>query len=127
MPPANSTSFFAWFIRTNAAKQLLFGQLTLLEGYSDDSPMGDLKALSDRKAQQNTARDQQLEALKQQLATPNEHSSIRARTVGPGTPAELRRALLDSPAPGHEWVLCAGMMLVGPPLALAFVRELLGL
>jgi hypothetical protein len=113
---------------TKAAKQALSGQLALLEGYiADGSPMGDLQALSERKHAQSQQRDQQLQALKDQFAQPGEQAGIRAQLIGPGTPAELRSALLASSAPGHEWVLCAGMMLVGPPAALSFAQELLGL
>ena len=52
---------------------------------------------------------------------------MRARTLGPGDNNELRRALLEGDAPGHEWVLCAGVLLVGSRDGLSFVRELVGL
>mgnify|MGYP000473365631 CR=1 FL=1 len=40
---------------------------------------------------------------------------------------QLRNALLEGEAPGHEWVLSAGVMLVGSQPGLSFVRELVGL
>ena len=45
----------------------------------------------------------------------------------PGTASDLRQDLLSTEAPGHEWVLCAGALLVGSEKGLSFVRELVGL
>lgn len=112
---------------TKAAKQSLSGQLAALESYADSSPLADLGALAARKAIQSAARDQQLNALKDLLANPSADSSMVARLVGPGNNAELRRALIAGPTPGHEWVLCAGLLLVGTPEGLSFVQELVGL
>jgi hypothetical protein len=113
---------------TKDAKSSLSGQLAMLEGYlADSSPMGDLKALSERKAKQAKEREQKLIALQEQLANGSPNSSILARRVGPGSPAELRRMLLEGQAPGHEWVLCAGLLLVGSGPSLSFVQELVGL
>lgn len=111
-----------------AAKQSMAGQLAVLESYAaDSSPLGDLAALAARKAAQQKGRDQQLSDLKDLLAGGNPDSSMRARLVGPGNATELRRALLEGEAPGHEWVLCAGALLVGSEQGLSFVRELVGL
>lgn len=113
---------------TKAAKQSLSGQLSALESYiADGSPLGDLSALAARKVAQGAARDQQLRDLQDQLANPSPDSTMVARLMGPGNMAELRRALLAGAAPGHEWVLCAGLMLVGPKEGLSFVQELVGL
>lgn len=113
---------------TKATKQALSGQLAVLEGYTaDSSPLGDLGALAQRKVAQSTARDQQLNTLKAQLANPIPELSTVTRMLGPGNPAELRRQLLADPAPGHEWVLCCGVMLVGSLEGLSFVQELVGL
>ena len=86
-----------------------------------------LAALANRKAAQQQGRDQQLADLKASLAGGNPDSSMRARLIGPGNATELRQALLDGDAPGHEWVLCAGALLVGSEKGLSFVRELVGL
>ncbi|PWE46456.1 hypothetical protein C9I50_00440 [Pseudomonas prosekii] len=111
-----------------AAKQSMAGQLAVLESYAaDSSPLGDLAALATRKAAQQKGRDQQLNDLKDLLAGGNPDTSMRARLVGPGNATELRRALLEGEAPGHEWVLCAGALLVGSEQGLSFVRELVGL
>ena len=111
-----------------AAKQSMAGQLAVLESYAaDSSPLGDLAALASRKASQQKGRDQQLADLKSLLAGGNPDTSMRARLIGPGNTNELRRELLAGDAPGHEWVLCAGVMLVGSKEALSFVRELVGL
>ncbi|OPA87122.1 hypothetical protein BFW88_20575 [Pseudomonas fluorescens] len=111
-----------------AAQQSMAGQLAVLEGYAaDSSPMADLAALASRKAAQQQGRDQQLADLKTLLAEGNPDSSMRARLIGPGNATELRKALLASEAPGHEWVLCAGALLVGSEKGLSFVRELVGL
>ncbi|UNG19240.1 hypothetical protein [Stutzerimonas zhaodongensis] len=113
---------------TKAAKQSIAGQLAMLESYAaDSSPMADLAALASRKAGQQQGRDQQLADLKAMLAAGNSDSSMRARLIGPGDAAELRRQLLEGEAPGHEWVLTAGMLLVGSLDGLSFVRELVGL
>lgn len=113
---------------TKAAKQSLSGQLAVLEGYTaDSSPLGDLGALAARKVTQSMARDKQLKDLQDQLANPSPDTSMVARLLGPGTPTELRRVLLAEASPGHEWVLCAGVMLVGPLDGLSFVQELVGL
>lgn len=113
---------------TKATKQALSGQLAVLEGYTaDSSPLGDLGALAQRKVAQSAARDSQLNALKDQLANPNPELSMVVRQIGPGNTSELRRQLLAEAAPGHEWVLCAGVMLVGPLEGLSFVQELVGL
>lgn len=113
---------------TKAAKQSIAGQLAMLESYAaDSSPMADLAALASRKASQQQGRDQQLAELKTMLAAGNADSSMRARLIGPGDATELRRQLLEGEAPGHEWVLTAGMLLVGSLDGLSFVRELVGL
>ena len=111
-----------------AAKQSMAGQLAVLESYAaDSSPMGDLAALAVRKAAQQQGRDQQLADLKALLAGGNPDVSMQARLIGPGNTSELRRELLAGDAPGHEWVLCAGLMLVGSKEGLSFVQELVGL
>ncbi|AVE08482.1 hypothetical protein CYL20_11660 [Pseudomonas palleroniana] len=111
-----------------AAQQSIAGQLAVLESYAaDSSPMADLAALATRKAAQQKGRDQQLADLKALLADGNPDSSMRARLIGPGNATELRKALLAGDAPGHEWVLCAGALLVGSEQGLSFVRELVGL
>lgn len=111
-----------------AAKQSMAGQLAVLESYAaDSSPLGDLAALATRKAAQQQGRDQQLAELKDLLAGGNPEVSMQARLIGPGNTSELRRELLAGAAPGHEWVLCAGLMLVGSKEGLSFVQELVGL
>ncbi|MFJ2287973.1 hypothetical protein ACIOUF_16685 [Pseudomonas iridis] len=111
-----------------AAKQSMSGQLAILESYAaDSSPMGELAALASRKAAQQLGRDQQLNDLKALLAGGSADTSMRARIVGPGDSSELRRLLLEGEAPGHEWVLSAGVLLVGSQQGLSFVRELIGL
>lgn len=111
-----------------AAKQSMSGQLAVLESYAaDSSPMGELAALASRKAAQQLGRDQQLNDLKALLAGGNADTRMRARIVGPGDSSELRRLLLEGEAPGHEWVLSAGVLLVGSQQGLSFVRELVGL
>jgi len=113
---------------TKAAKQSIAAQLAVLESYAaDSSPMADLAALASRKASQQQSRDQQLADLKALLANGNADTSMRARLVGPGDASELRRQLLEGDAPGHEWVLSAGLLLVGSLDGLSFVRELVGL
>ena len=110
-----------------AAKQSMAGQIAALESYADSSPMADLASLAGRKAQKAKARDQQLSDLQALLAGGQADSSMRARLVGPGVAQELRRDLLQGDAPGHEWVLSAGVLLVGSREGLSFVRELVGL
>ena len=111
-----------------AAQQSMAGQIAVLESYAaDSSPMADLSALATRKAAHQQGRDQQLADLKALLADGNPDSSMRARLIGPGNATELRRQLLAGDAPGHEWVLCAGALLVGSEQGLSFVRELVGL
>ncbi|MCF5721037.1 hypothetical protein [Pseudomonas syringae] len=111
-----------------AAKQSMAGQVAVLEGYAADSaPMGDLAALAARKTQQQLGRNQQLAELQALLANGSPDDRLRARLVGPGDVNELRRALLEVEAPGHEWVLSAGVVLVGSQTGLSFVRELVGL
>lgn len=111
-----------------AAKQSMAGQLAVLEGYAaDSSPLGDLAALAARKSAQQQGRDQQLNDLKDLLAGGNPDISMRARLIGPGTASELRRDLLSGDGPGHEWVQCAGLLLVGSKQGLSFVQELVGL
>lgn len=113
---------------TQAAKRSLSGQLAALESYTaDSSPLADLAALSARKVAQAAARDQQLQALRDQLANPYPETAMVARLIGPGNGGELRRLLLAGSAPGHEWVLCAGLLLVGSEEGLSFVQELVGL
>ena len=113
---------------TKAAKQSIAGQLAVLESYAaDSSPMADLAALASRKANQQQGRDQQLADLKALLANSSADTSMRARLIGPGDTSELRRQLLEGGAPGHEWVLSAGLLLVGSLDGLSFVRELVGL
>ncbi|ERV72660.1 TPA: hypothetical protein SL686_005096 [Pseudomonas aeruginosa] len=113
---------------TRAARQTLSGQLAVLEGYAaDSSPMAELGALAQRKQALQASKDAALQALRAQLENGAEDSTMQARLVGPGNASELRRQLLKGKAPGHEWVLCAGLALVGSLAGLAFVRELVGL
>lgn len=112
-----------------AASQSLNGQLARLESYAaDSSPLSDLTALAQRKARQALAQASRLDALKALLANGTPQASMQARLLGPGDPAELRKQLLaGGNAPGHEWVLSSGVMLVGSLQGLSFVRELVGL
>lgn len=112
---------------TKAAQQSMAGQLAALESYADGSPLGELAALAARKAAQQQSRDNQLADLKALLANGSPDSTMRARLLGPGDPAQLAAELLQGEAPGHEWVLSAGVLLVGPLEGLSFVRELVGL
>ncbi|KEX91603.1 hypothetical protein HA62_23390 [Pseudomonas putida] len=112
---------------TKAATQALNGQLSSLESYADSSPMADLSKLADRKASQAQAQAQKLADLKAQFAGGTADDSMRARLIGPGNAAELRHQLLQGEAPGHEWGLSAGVLLVGSLKGLSFVRELVGL
>lgn len=111
-----------------AAKQSMAGQIAVLESYAaDSSPMGDLTALAGRMAAQQQDRNKQLNDLKALLAGGTADHSMQTRILGQGDSNELRRALLHGDAPGHEWVLCAGVLLVGSLDGLSFVRELVGL
>ncbi|MGV6475028.1 hypothetical protein [Azotobacter vinelandii] len=112
---------------TRAAKQAMAGQLAVLESYADSAPLAELAALAERKAAQALERARQLTDLQARLAGGTTETGMRARLIGPGDAAELRRQLLDGEAPGHEWVLAAGAMLVGSLDGLSFVRELVGL
>lgn len=111
-----------------AAKQSMSGQLAVLESYAADSaPLGDLANLAQRKATQQKAHDAKLDALKASLAQGGSNDGIRARLIGPGSPSALGRELLSGDTPGHEWVLCAGALLLGSRESLSFVQELVGL
>jgi hypothetical protein len=113
---------------TKAAKQSMAGQLAVLESYAaDSSPMADLVALAARKAAQQQARDQQLANLQELLASGAAEPTMRARLLGPGTASQIRAELLAGNPPGHEWVLCAGVLLVGSRAGLSFIQELVGL
>ena len=112
---------------TKVASQAMSGQLAALESYADSTPLGDLSALATRKAAQAKGMMQTLTDLKAQLAGGSQSSTMRACLIGPGNAAELRRQLLEGDAPGHEWPLSAGVMLVGSLPGLGFVRELVGL
>ncbi len=112
---------------TKAATQALNSQLSALESYADSSPMADLAKLAARKASQAQTQAQKLLDLKSMFDGAEADDSMRARLIGPGNAAELRRQLLQGDAPGHEWGLSAGLMLVGSLKGLSFVRELVGL
>ena len=112
---------------TKAATQALNSQLSALESYADSSPMADLAKMAARKASQAQAQAQKLADLKSMFAGGAADDSMRARLIGPGNAAELRRQLLQGDAPGHEWGLSAGVLLVGSLKGLGFVRELVGL
>lgn len=111
-----------------AAQQSMAGQIAVLESYAaDSSPMADLAAMAGRKAAQQRERDQSLADLRSLLDASHSDATMRARSVGPGSAAELRRLLLDGDTPGHEWVTSAGALLVGSEKGLSFVREMVGL
>ena len=113
---------------TKVASQAMSGQLAMLESYAaDSSPMADLAKLQQRKQAQSAAADQKLAQLQAQLANSSPDASMQTRLIGPGDTATLRRRLLEGDAPGHEWPLCAGALLVGSLDGLGFVRELVGL
>ncbi len=104
------------------------GQLARLESYAaDSSPLDDLAELVQRKAEQAVGQDSKLNELKELLAGGTPDTSMQSRLLGPGDASELRAQLLDDDAPGHEWVLSSGVMLVGSLQGLSFVRELVGL
>jgi len=105
------------------------GQLARLESYAaDSSPLDDLAELVQRKAEQAVGQDSKLNALKELLAGGTPDTSMQSRLLGPGDARELRDQLLQGDdAPGHEWVLSSGVMLVGSLQGLSFVRELVGL
>lgn len=111
-----------------AAQQSIVGQISVLEGYAaDSSPLSDLAVLARRKVDQQRERDQKLADLQQLFHGGQADSMIQTRLVGPGSSAELRRKILEGEAPGHEWVMSAGMLLVGSEKGLSFVREMVGL
>lgn len=113
---------------TKLASQSMAGQLAVLEGYAaDSSPMADLVNLQARKQAQGRERDRQLADLKAQFANSTEDAAIQSRLLGPGDNSQIRRELLEGDAPGHEWPLCAGVLLIGSDAGLSFVRELVGL
>lgn len=112
---------------TKAASKVMAGQLAALESFAASSPMADLQSLATRKAERSAAKDQVLANLKAQFENAAAESTISARLLGPGSAAELSRELLAGDAPGHEWPLSAGVMLVGSLKGLSFVRELVGL
>ena len=89
--------------------------------------MADLAKMAARKASQAQAQAQKLADLKSMFAGGVADDTMRARLIGPGNAAELRRQLLQGEAPGHEWGLSAGVLLVGSLKGLGFVRELVGL
>jgi len=112
---------------TRTASQAMSGQLAALESFASSSPLADLQALASRKAQRSAAKDQELADLKSMFDGAEADVTMTARLIGPGNAAELRRDLLTGQAPGHEWPLSAGVMLVGSLKGLSFVRELVGL
>ncbi|POR60025.1 hypothetical protein [Pseudomonas syringae] len=113
---------------TKLASQSMAGQLAVLEGYAaDSSPMADLADLQARKKALIQEREQQLADLKAQFTNSADDVSIQSRMLGPGDLGQLRRELLEGEAPGHEWPLCAGALLVGSAESLSFVQELVGL
>jgi len=111
------------------ATQSFNGQLAMMESYAaDSSPLDDLASLAQRKAQQAVDQDQRLTDLKALLENGDDQPTVQARLIGPGDTAELRKQLLEGDdAPGHEWVLSSGLMLVGSKAGLSFVQELIGL
>ena len=113
---------------TKAASQALSSQLAALEGYAaDSSPMADLAALAARKATQAQAHDRKLAELQQLLTGNAAETTMQCRLIGPGNGTELSTQLLEGQAPGHEWGICAGMVLVGSRQGLSFVQEMIGL
>ncbi|OAS04029.1 hypothetical protein AYO08_15555 [Pseudomonas putida] len=112
---------------TRAASKAMSSQLAALESFAPSSPLADLQTLASRKAQRSSAKDQELADLKALFDGASAEVTMSARLIGPGNAAELRRELLTGDAPGHEWPLAAGVMLVGSLTGLSFVRELVGL
>lgn len=107
------------------AQQAMSAQLAALEGYAADThPVAELAVLADRKAARLQALAQHLATLQAELAGGG--TTLRARWLGEGEPAELRDALLEGEAPGHEWGLCAGVLLAGPQSAMTYLKELFG-
>lgn len=115
------------FTITRTASQVMSGQLAALESFAPSSPLADLQALASRKAQRSAAMDQELANLKAMFDGAEADVTMTARLIGPGNAAELHRELLTGQAPGHEWPLSAGVMLVGSLKGLSFVREMVGL
>lgn len=113
---------------TKAASQALSSQVAVLESYAAaSSPLADLDRLAAKKVEQAQGMASQLTGLIEQLAGNVPNTSMQVRLLGPGTPAELGQQLLDGETPGHEFGMCAGVVLVGSLPGLGFVREMLGL
>ena len=98
---------------TRTASQAMSAQLAALESFASSSPLADLQALASRKAERSAAKDRALANLKAMFDGAEADATMAARLIGPGNAAELRRDLLTGQAPGHEWPLSAGVMLVG--------------
>lgn len=110
------------------ANQALRSQLSRLEtSVAAQLPLHALQQLAERKIAHQTATEQRLAAANGSPETAAENQNIRVRRVGPGNLHELRRQLLEGEKPGHEWIMCAGAVLVGDQQALAFISGLVGL
>ena len=110
-----------------AANQAMSSQLAALESCAPSSPMADLQSLASRKAERSADKDNALAKLKAMFDDSGADVTVMARMIGPGGAGDLRRELLAGDAPGHEWPLAAGVMLVGSLKGLSFIRELVGL
>ncbi|WP_416425776.1 hypothetical protein RAM80_08335 [Pseudomonas sp. App30] len=110
------------------AHQALRSQLRLMEtSVAAQPPLHALQHLAERKVAHQQATEQRLAAAQGNPANTGEVRNVQVRRVGPGNLQELRRQLLEGDKPGHEWIMCAGAILVGDQQALACVSELVGL
>lgn len=113
---------------TRDTRQALNARLTEMDNARPSTSARDaLKQLANRKQARQQANSRRMATLQNSFSTGVEHLNLRVRRVGPGTPSELRRQLLDGAAPGPEWIMCAGVVMIGNEQALAFISELVGL
>ncbi|MNN54476.1 hypothetical protein D3C81_1692940 [compost metagenome] len=102
-------------------------QLANVEGYwTETNPVEELRSIMKRKTD---VLSEILEQTQELRKVPNGHGgpTTRARLIHGQGLADIKRKLLSGDAPGHEYVLCAGLMLIGHGGELEMLKELMGL
>jgi len=125
--PAWATIPLERFPFVRASHRQLRSQLSTLEGFvAEINPVTELRELQRRKGRIIGEIRAETDRL-QERPSGQGGASVQVRLLKGSSPARLGRELLQGTPPGHEWALCAGMLLVGDGNDLDLMTELLGL
>lgn len=117
--------------RLTVVKQIkanLTAQTANLQGFITNSPLDTLADVLATKQASQKADDQALADLQNNLNQQGQLSQVMGSYLTGGNTSDIRRQLLAlKAAPSYDWVLCAGVLIVGEPSGLSMLKEMLSI